>query len=132
MSAIEKTFLSGEIIISEGHFASSLFVIRRGMVDVIKRDTSKQEVLVTQLGPGEFFGEMSLLDPEHSIHSASIRAAEDTTVAITDRGEFDRYLGRMTPGMKALLLHMVQKLRETTNKLCHLHAELDKQNSKKK
>jgi CRP/FNR family transcriptional regulator, cyclic AMP receptor protein len=126
MSAVEKVFHSGEVIISEGHFASSLFVIRKGRVDVIKRGANKQEVLIAQLGPGEFFGEMSLLDPEHSIHSATIRAAEDTTVAITDRGEFDRYLGHMTPGMKGLLLHLVQKLRETTDKLCNLHGESKK------
>jgi CRP/FNR family transcriptional regulator, cyclic AMP receptor protein len=126
MSAVEKTFRSGETIISEGHFASSLFVIRKGRVDVIKHGSKKQEVLITQLGPGEFFGEMSLLDPEHSIHSATIRAAEDTAVAITDRAEFDRYLGHMTPGMKGLLLHLVKKLRETTDKLCHLSGELKK------
>lgn len=132
MSAIEKVFRSGETIISEGHFASSLYVIRKGRVDVIKRGVGKQEVLITQLGPGEFFGEMSLLDPERSIHSASVRVVEDTTVAITDRGEFNRYLGKMTPGMKGLLLHMVKKLRETTDKLCRLQGELKKQNKPRK
>ncbi len=132
MSAVEKVFHSGETIISEGHFASSLFVIREGRVDVVKRGAGKQEILIAQLGPGEFFGEMSLLDPEHSIHSATIRAVEDTTVAITDREEFDRYLGSMTPGMKALLLHMVKKLRETTDKLCRLNGELDKQDKPRK
>ncbi len=132
MSAVEKVFHSGETIISEGHFASSLFVIRKGRVEVVKRGAGNQEVLIAELGPGEFFGEMSLLDPEHSIHSATIRAAEDTTVAITDREEFDRYLGSMTPGMKALLLHMVKKLRETTDKLCRLNGEPDKQDKPRK
>ena len=133
MSAVEKIFRNGETIISEGHVASSLYVIRKGKVDVIKRGSGEdKEILVSQLGPGEFFGEMSLLDPEHSIHSATVRAAEETTVAITDRSNFDRYLGNMTPGMKSLLRHMVQKLRETTDKYCRSRAELEKLRSKKK
>ncbi|MBW7996239.1 MAG: cyclic nucleotide-binding domain-containing protein [Candidatus Glassbacteria bacterium] len=124
MSAVEKVFHSGETIISEGHFASSLYVICQGKVDVFKHGKQKEQVLVAQLGPGDFFGEMSLLDPEHSIHSATVRAAEDTTVAITDREDFDRYLGKMTPGMKNLLLHLVKKLRDTTEKLAMLHGEI--------
>ena len=126
MSAIEKVFRSGETIISEGHEANALYVIRKGKVDVLKRGSGGEQVLVSQLGQGEFFGEMSLLDPEHSIHSATVRAAEETTVMITERRDFDRYLGNMTPGMQKLLGHLVRKLRETTDKYCKTRNELDK------
>jgi hypothetical protein len=51
---------------------------------------------------------------------------EETTVAITDRSDFDRYLGSMSPGMKSLLLHLVKKLRDTTEKLAGLQTEMDK------
>lgn len=124
MSAVEKVFQNGETIISEGHFASSLYVIRAGRVEVLKRGKHKEEIPVATLGPGDFFGEMSLLDPEHSIHSATIRAIGEATVAITDRNNFDRYLGKMTPGVKSLLLHVVKKLRDTTDRLAKLQSEL--------
>ena len=126
MSAVEKKFHSGETVITEGHSATSLFVILSGKVEVLKRGNQGTEIKVAELEKGEFFGEMSLLDPESSIHGATVRAMEDTTVAITERSDFDRYLGSMSPGMKSLLLHLVKKLRDTTEKLAQLHIELDK------
>jgi CRP-like cAMP-binding protein len=126
MSAVEKKYHQGDTIITEGHAASCLFVIRSGKVEVYKRGGQGQEVKVAELQKGEFFGEMSLLDPGSSIHGATVKAMEETTVAITERSDFDRYLGSMSPGMKSLLLHMVKKLRDTTEKLANLQTELDK------
>ena len=126
MSAVEKKFKAGETIITEGHSANSLFVIRSGGVEVLKQVEKGKEVAVANLGPGEFFGEMSLLDPKSSIHSATVRAVQESVVAITERADFDRYLGTMSPGMKSLLLHMVKKLRDTTEKLAKLQTKLEK------
>jgi len=126
MSVIEKKFHKGDTIITEGHSANSLFVIRSGKVEVIKNGGQGNEVKIAELTKGEFFGEMSLLDPESSIHSAIVRAVEDTSVAITERSDFDRYLGSMSPGMKSLLFHLVKKLRDTTDKLASLQTEMDK------
>ena len=126
MSTVEKKFLNGETIISEGHSATSLFVIRQGRVEVLKRGVEGRDVKIAELKAGDFFGEMSLLDPQSSIHSATIRAAEDTTVAITERSDFDRYLGTMSPGMKNLLVHLVKKLRDTTDILAKVLIKLEK------
>ena len=116
MRPVEKTFRKGEVIIKEGHSGKTFYVIQRGMVEVIKRQDDR-DVVITVLGPNEIFGEMSLLDPNVEKRSATIRAVEDTTVTIMDKEDFERYFGRLSPGVKNLLSKLATRLRETDKKL---------------
>lgn len=50
------TFASGETIVRRGDAADEMFVIRTGEVEI------RRDGLVARLGPGDFFGEMSLLE----------------------------------------------------------------------
>lgn len=118
MSSVEKTFQKGEVIIKEGHFSNSFYVILEGSVEVVKRK-GRQEVQLAVLGEHEFFGEMSLLDPQHSMHSATVRALEQTKIMIMDREDFDSYIGTLTPGMRNLLTKLVTRLRKTSKKVAN-------------
>ena len=123
MEFIEKVFGKHETIITEGHFASNLYIIREGKVEVLRRSKTGKEVKLAELGEGEIFGEMSLLDTEHSIHSATVRAVDSAKVAIVNKNDFDKYLGQLTPLMKKLIMSLVQKLRDTSSRLCALTEE---------
>ena len=116
MSSIEKIFQMGETIIKEGRFSNSFYIIKEGMVEVVKQKGDR-EVQLSLLGPNEFFGEMSLLDPEVQKHGATIRAVEETTVIIMDKEDFEKYIGQMTPGTRSLLLKMARRLREADQKI---------------
>ena len=116
MSSIEKIFQMGETIIKEGRFSNSFYIIKEGMVEVVKQKGDR-EVQLSLLGPNEFFGEMSLLDPEVQKHDATIRAVEKTTVIIMDKEDFEKYIGQMTPGTRSLLLKMARRLREADQKI---------------
>ena len=52
-----RSFGAGEVIVQRGDAADEMFVIRSGNVE-IRRDDG----VVARLGPGDFFGEMSLLE----------------------------------------------------------------------
>ena len=116
MSSLEKTFIKGDIIIKEGGFSNSFYVIRKGSVEVVKRK-GDHEVQLAKYGPGDFFGEVSLLDPEYSKHSATIRALEETKVTIMSKEDFEKYIGQLTPGVKNLLRKMAIYLRETSKRV---------------
>lgn len=116
MGKVEKTFQAGAVIIREGHFSNNFYVILEGSVEVVKRK-GNQEIQLAVLGQHEFFGEMSLLDPQHSMHSASVRALETTRVTIMDKEDFDGYIGSLTPGMRNLLAKLVIRLRDTSKKV---------------
>ena len=113
---IEKMFTKGEVIIKEGHAGSSFYVILSGMVEVVKRKGDK-EVLLTVLGPSEFFGEMSLIGPGSGKRSATVRTLEDTRVAIMSQKAFEEYLGNMSPGIRNLLSRLSSRLKKTSEKV---------------
>ncbi len=77
----------GVVIIEEGALGRGLFVLLAGQVDVSKRD-GDSKVLLATLGPGEVFGEISLVNDEPA--SATVTAAAQSTVLFLAREIFDR------------------------------------------
>jgi cAMP-dependent protein kinase regulator len=70
-------FMDGERIIAEGDEGDALYLISRSGGKVVKR-VAGQEVVLAELGEGEFFGEMSLL--VGGPRSASVFALGETQV----------------------------------------------------
>lgn len=64
---------SGKIVYSEGDAGQALYIIESGNVDLIVAARGKEPI--ASLGPGEFFGEMSLLDDQPRFATAIVRKA---------------------------------------------------------
>ncbi len=77
----------GVVIIEEGAPGRGIFVLLAGQVDVSKRDEDSKILLAT-LGPGDVFGEISLVNDEPA--SATVTAAAQSTVLFLAREIFDR------------------------------------------
>lgn len=77
----------GVTIIEEGAAGRGLFVLLAGQVDVAKR-AGDSKILLATLGPGDVFGEISLVNDEPA--SASVTAAAQSTVLFLAREVFDR------------------------------------------
>ncbi len=77
-----KRFEPGDIIFSEGETGKEMFIIKFGLVAVIK-SIEDDEVVLARLKGGDFFGEMALLGD--SKRTATIKAIEVTeTIVIND------------------------------------------------
>lgn len=79
----EESFKAGDDIIREGETGDRLYFIESGRVKVTKM-TKEGERFLTELGPGDEFGEMELID----IHprSATVHALEPVvTLSLTNR-----------------------------------------------
>lgn len=87
---------AGKVIARQGATAHEFFVILDGTVDVLRNGR-----VVTTLGPGEFFGEIALMeDPRRT---ATIVAASDVDLAVIGRREFHSMLSRF-PELASTLL----------------------------
>jgi len=84
-----KNFVQGAIIFSEGMPGKGLFIIRSGVVTIMKRSPAGEK-LVDRIKEPAFFGEMSLVD--HSPASASVVAAEDTECLVLEPQAFEELL----------------------------------------
>lgn len=72
----EASFPPDALVFREGEPGSELFVIYRGRVEVIKHLGESRETTLAKLKPGDFFGEMAVI--ERVARSASVRAVKRT------------------------------------------------------
>lgn len=80
-----------ENIVITGELGDSLYLINQGLVEVIGNDyITGDEFVLAHLGPGDCFGEMSLLTGEK--RSATVRAFEKTSVLQLDSQSFDELM----------------------------------------
>ena len=71
MSNAADTYLdlpAGKTVFVEGDAGQTMYIIESGAVDIVLAARGKQPI--AQLGPGEFFGEMSMLDDQPRFASA--------------------------------------------------------------
>jgi len=113
-----EMFTKNTSIFEEGDKQAFMCVIFKGKVDILK-ESGKENKLITSIGPGRIFGEMSVIDG--STRSATAKASEDTIIMVLTKQEFNRILDEK-PRMGAKILQkisivMSQRLRETTGVL---------------
>ena len=68
------------MIVSEGTHADAFYIVSRGTVEVIMPRPNQSDVIVMQLGPGKFFGEMAFFHEQK--RWASVRASEHGPVDV--------------------------------------------------
>lgn len=71
-SAQVRELAPGDSVVRQGDEGDSLFIVASGEVEVYRKDASGAQRAIATLKPGEFFGEMSLIDWQP--RSASVRA----------------------------------------------------------
>jgi CRP/FNR family cyclic AMP-dependent transcriptional regulator len=116
--SFEKKYPKDSTLFIEGMAGEVLYIIKTGKVDILKK-TEKGEVLLSQLGAGEFLGEMSLIDD--SKRSATARVADESELIVITRKCFQDML-KGDPAITAkLLMHFLKttaaRLRATDKRL---------------
>lgn len=77
------TYAAGSEVFAEGALGRQMHIILSGKVEVFRKSGGRPLRLV-RLGPGETFGEMSLVLPANVGRTASVRAVEPTSTLKTD------------------------------------------------
>jgi CRP-like cAMP-binding protein len=98
-----KTYPRGTVLFREGDPGNEMFVVQSGRVNILKRAGDVEKVL-SSLGPGEFFGEMSILN--NKPRSATAACAEDSKLLVVDAKTFEA----MIRGSAEIAVRMIKKL----------------------
>ncbi len=89
-------YASGDYVFREGEPGSNFYVIEKGEVEIVRQDgDTKTEEVLSVLGPGDFFGEMALID--HRPRSASVRARTSVEVVVMGKQVFSQVSGSLKP-----------------------------------
>jgi CRP/FNR family transcriptional regulator/CRP/FNR family cyclic AMP-dependent transcriptional regulator len=115
----ERNYPTGSAIVhaedpAGGHF----FIVAEGEVAVVLETAEGKETVLAALQPGDFFGEMSLLD--ESPRAASARAVRPTRLMLLRREDFRRHLKESPQLSFALLVEMNRRLRQSNRKVMGL------------
>jgi CRP/FNR family transcriptional regulator, cyclic AMP receptor protein len=106
----EIKFKPGQVIIREGETGDLFYVITEGEAEILIRDADGADVILHKAGPGDFFGELSMLTNEP--RSARVRAAENLTTLTLEREDFFEFLQMHTHAAIDVMVELGGRLRE--------------------
>jgi len=107
---IERRIPKHQTIVEEGLSGDYMYVIRDGQVKVTKLSGDGREKILELLGPGDFFGEMSLLD--NAERSASVKSLTETRILALSRKDFLKELRRNPDLAMAVIQELTRRVRQ--------------------
>ena len=114
-----RRFRRNEVIMHQGDPGDSLHIVGAGAVKIVLPSAEGEEAIIATLRPGDFFGELALLDG--APRSATATALEPSETLVLPRTVFFELLDTV-PGLRdALLSGVAKELRRLTGHVEELH-----------
>jgi CRP/FNR family cyclic AMP-dependent transcriptional regulator len=113
--AIKRSFPKNTILFSRGDESDALYLLYKGTVKAVINDETGKEIVLSTVGPGEYFGEISFLDGE--ARSATVVTREPVQVLIIYKNDFKKILFSNPDIVFRLLKELLKKLRRSTEQI---------------
>jgi CRP/FNR family cyclic AMP-dependent transcriptional regulator len=115
----ERSLRKGQILFREGDAGEEMFLVQRGAIVVSKAVTGPVEQVLARMGPGDFFGEMSLFDRAPRSATIQADATTDVLLLVLDRGSLESLI-EANPRAAASFFHalvqvFIERLRASTD-----------------
>ena len=105
----------GSMIMAAGDPIDSLYIVISGRLKVMMSEADGKEVILSILGPGEFFGEMGLIDD--SPRSASVVTIEPCELLSVTKRDFKKCILENLEMSMTVMRGLVRRLREADRKI---------------
>ena len=106
----EKTVPAGQTLFQAGDPGDSLFIVRKGQIELFIKDTAGQRIVLHTAEPGDMFGELAMLDT--GSRTATALALIETELLVLDRDDLVLLFKRIPDAA----LHMLASLTSLTRK----------------
>lgn len=110
MGVAHEHFEPGQEIFRQGDLGDRIYIISRGKAEVI-HDNDGRDISLALLGPGEYFGEMALLN--QTTRNATVRCLESLDVLSIHKREFS-VLAANLPAMRESFEQVMKQRRKAT------------------
>lgn len=107
-----RKYPKNTILFMEGDDNSQLFVIKSGLVCIHTDDNEGRQLVLNYMGPGEYFGELALLDDKP--RSASASTVEDSTLLSISRENFRAFMREYPELYEVLMVELADRIRSLT------------------
>lgn len=102
--ATPRNFAKNALVIREGAEGESLFIVTAGKVKVYLNDDNGKEIILSVLGPGDFIGELALIDDD--ARSASVMTMEPSEFLVLPKQAFRDHL-RKNPDLAMNIMRVL-------------------------
>ncbi len=110
-----KSYPRNVLVMQAGEETDSLYVILSGKVKVLIPDENGREVILSMMGPHDFFGEMGILDDQP--RSASVATLEPCELLRLSKAGFINCLKENSEVAMLVIRNLVRRLREADRKI---------------
>lgn len=110
--AVTRSFARNTVVVSEGERSDSLYIILSGRVKFYVSDEEGREIVLSEAGLGEYFGEISL---DEGPRSTSVMTLEPTCLSIVPREDFREFLGKSPEFAFNLISKLIHRVRVLTD-----------------
>jgi len=108
---VERKFRKNNLIIFEDDVGNNLFVIKSGRVKISHISAEGNEAILAILGPGDFFGELSVIDGLG--RSASVTSIDEVELIMLRRSDFMEILEKVPKIAVTLLKELAGRIRKS-------------------
>lgn len=112
---VNRSYSKNTILVNEGDQSEMFYIILTGKVKVYVSDEKGKEVLLNMAGPGEYFGELAIIDD--APRSASVMTLEPCQMAVVSRAGFERCLAEHPGFAMGLIRTLVKRVRSLTDQV---------------
>jgi CRP/FNR family transcriptional regulator, cyclic AMP receptor protein len=115
----ERTLRRGQVLLREGDEGDEMFLVMRGTIVVSKAVTGPVEQVLARMGPGEFFGEMSLFARQPRSATVQAETGSEVSLLVLDRGHLEALIEANPRAavsfFQALVSVFIERLRTSSN-----------------
>lgn len=113
-----RHYRAGEVIFREGDVGQEMYIIQTGKVKITKTLKNGEEKTLVVLEPGDFFGEMAVIDKD--VRSANAVAVADSQLIALDEEVFEMHMQTNPKIVKKILKNLTARLRDANQQIANL------------
>jgi CRP/FNR family cyclic AMP-dependent transcriptional regulator len=113
--AVPRSFPAGSRVFHEGDHSDACYVVRSGDLRVTREHPDGRAITLATLGPGDFFGELAMLDGQ--ARSASVETLSDAQLLALPAADFRRLLAERPEISVKLIGALTRRLRDTNERV---------------
>lgn len=108
-----RKYGEGQTVISEGEKSTALYIIIEGRAKVVLKRQQAEDIVIDELGPGRFFGEMGLLDGKP--RSADVVCLTACNMFCLEVEDFNEVVKRNPSILYSLVVELCDRLRRAND-----------------
>ncbi len=113
-----RSYNPGDNIFREGDVGNEMYIIQSGRVKITKQLKDGVEKTLVILGPGDFFGEMAVIDKD--VRSANATAVDASRLIALDEEVFEMHMQTNPKIVKKILKNLTSRLRDANQQIANL------------